>query len=462
MSIESDLKTLFRDIEEVSSLSPDERRAYYRNFRFGPPSLPVGQGRCIYLTDEGAKAVARIARSIRNNSPTIKMAYSEAELLRLTGDLIGRLLLADTAPGGVTFEVPEDAIAFKIKLKASLNEHLSGLRSGVTHIFGCWVVYHHTLLPICIGPVWFGHRETWLNERRADRTFDKATHERIGRHWQGRKLRKRKNRSWSSHYEQDILDTVGPCPWICSVSFGGHAPARSGEKAVLAARIALATIALCWVRPARAACDMGLLIDTGPSNFQTTLCYDAKGFVGSSHINLSRRGAIIFDEDLQTFHSDYHERFDTVGAALHLFLEVQPSGLMGDASARLCRSLTWFWEACNSPLDFMAITKFATSIDVLSEGQGEHAICDLLNRVGDFAPEDKFLKDGTTVKTLAREVYKEGRSKFVHGARPSLIEDLTSPRARAEMLASRALQSYIAWMRDYFSPNSETGFNQVA
>jgi hypothetical protein len=70
----------------------------------------------------------------------------------------------------------------------------------------------------------------------------------------------------------------------------------------------------------------------------------------------------------------------------------------------------------------------------------------LLQECGDFSLDEKLLKDGTTVKQLISEVYTGGRSKFLHGARPSLVEDLAIPKARAGLLASLALKSYIAWM----------------
>lgn len=294
-----------------------------------------------------------------------------------------------------------------------------------------------------MGPVWLGPRETWLKDVRIGETLDQTAKERIARGWQGETLEKREVRYFLD--EEDVLAATGDCPWICTVQLGGHSGQRSREKAILAARIALAAVALCWQRPANVASSMGLLVD-GPGYRRISFAYTEKSPVGVSREKQLRRGAVIFPDDARTFHEDYHDRFTTAGEAQRSFLAVRPSGSLAEPYARLCLAVTWFWEACNAALDFMAITKFATSMDVLCEGQDDHALCRLLQECGDLSPDDELLRDGTTVKKLASEVYTAGRSKFLHGARLNLVEDLAIPKARAELLASLTLKSYIAWL----------------
>lgn len=444
MSIESELRALFRDIDEVSALKDAERRAYYNKHGGLPPSLPAGEGRQILLSVAGLAAVRRIGDIMRDNDPHLASAYSQDEMLKLLRFTIGRLLMGDAGPEEHSFETPEDKLAFKRKLTASIRADASSLRPSETHAFGVWTFPGKSgVEPISMGPVWLGPREIWLRQVRIGDALDRTAKERIARGWQGKTLRKRKVRHFLD--EQDVLAATGDCPWICTVQMGGHSGERSREKAILAARIALAAVALCWQRPANVAGSMGLLVD-GPGHRRISFAYTENGPVGVWRQNDLRRGAVIFADDAQTFHEDHADRLATVGGALHSFLSVRPSGPMAAPQARLCLALTWFWEACNTLLDFMAITKFATAMDVLCEGQDDHALCRLLQKCGDFSLDDKLLKDGTTVKQLVSEVYTGGRSKFLHGARPSLVEDLAIPKARAGLLASLALKSYIAWM----------------
>lgn len=446
MSIEADLRTLFADIEQVSELKGADINAYYDRYAFGPPSLPVGDGRQINLSDTGAKAVSQIAATIRANSAHLAAAYSEDEMLKLTRWNIATLLLADTDPQGQSFEVPTETRPFKRRLSASILEDASKLRPAETHVFGAWVFSDKAFAPVSIGPVWLGPRETWLYEAQIGVSLSMADRDRIARRWRGEKLRKRKKRKeYTFLGEEDILATVGDCPWVCTVQIGGHASERSREKAKLAARIALAAIALCWQYPAKAAARMGLLID-GAGWRRISFAHDDDGPVGVWRERIVRMGAVIFGDDARTFHRDHEHSFAIVGDALRAFLAVRPSGPDAELHARLCRALTWFWEACNAAHDFMAITQFAAAMDVLCDGQDEHAVRGVLERCGGFSRDDVLLKDGTTVEKLMSEVYARGRSQFLHGGRPTLVEDLAVPRVRAEVLAALVLKSYIAWM----------------
>lgn len=460
MSIESDLRALFKDIDEVSELKGTARRAYDKKYEWFPPSLPAGKGRQIFLSSTGLAAVRRICSTIRANDRHLAGAYSHDELMALLRSNIGRLLMADTGPEEHSFETPSDVLAFKTKLTASIRADASSLRPSETHAFGVWTFSGQAEVgPISIGPAWFGPRETWLKEARTGSALNKTAKERIASGWQGKTLRKRKSRSLLD--ERDVLAAIGECPWVCTVHLSGHANERSRQKAILAARIALATVALCWKRPSNAAANMGLLID-GPAYRHVSFAYTENGPVGVWRQRKLRMGAVIFPEDAQTFAEDYQDRFVVVGKALCSFLAVQPESAITEPGARLCRALTWFWEACNAPLDFMAITKFATSMDVLCDGQDDYALCQLLKKCGDISPDATLLKDGTSVNDLVKEVYTAGRSKFLHGARPSLVEDLAVARTRAELLASLTLKSYIAWMGDNPGGDADSGMDRAA
>jgi hypothetical protein len=190
---------------------------------------------------------------------------------------------------------------------------------------------------------------------------------------------------------------------------------------------------------------MGLLID-GPGWRRVSFSHDEDGPIGVWRERTVRMGAVIFGGDSRTFHRDYEHHFAVVGDALHAFLAAKPSDPHSELHARLCRALTWFWEACNAAHDFMAITQFAVAMDVLCDGQDEHAVRGVLERCGGFSRDKVVLKDGTTVEKLMSEVYTRGRSRFLHGARPTLAEDLVAPRVRAEVLAALVLNSYVAWL----------------
>lgn len=136
MSIESDLRVLFKDIDEVSALKGTERRAYNKKYGWLPPSLPAGEERQILLSAAGMAAIRRIGDIMRANDPHLASAYSQDEMLNLLRFTIGRLLKGDAGPEEHSFETPDDPLPFKRKLTASVRADASGLRPFETHAFG--------------------------------------------------------------------------------------------------------------------------------------------------------------------------------------------------------------------------------------------------------------------------------------------------------------------------------------
>jgi hypothetical protein len=120
-------------------------------------------------------------------------------------------------------------------------------------------------------------------------------------------------------------------------------------------------------------------------------------------------------------------------------------------------------EACNDPLEFLAIVKFTAALDTLAKGKQLRGICELIRHRYPLADLDApFLSDGTSAKQLVTQIYETGRSRIVHGTRSSLIDDLDQLRARAEMLATIVLKACIFWLDTYAGPDDVSAFTTSA
>jgi hypothetical protein len=271
-----------------------------------------------------------------------------------------------------------------------------------------------------------------------------------------------RRRTRSSHLdlmEADLIETVGSCSWICTVDVRGHSAARSREKALIAARVALATIGLAWQIPSASARETGLLFDLGPARSRTTLAYSGGQFVGSSRDSLMRLGRYLAPSDAAQFVARTATAFQTVGAALDTFLAVEPQSAKARLEVMLCHALTWFGEACREPLDSLAVVKFAAALDTLTKGKKADGICDLIrNRLAIQDMGAPFLRDGTSTRTLVTRIYDTGRSQIIHGSRPSLVADLRELRAQAELLATITLRGCIRWLQSYSGPDDEDAY----
>jgi Apea-like HEPN len=251
---------------------------------------------------------------------------------------------------------------------------------------------------------------------------------------------------------REIAAAIGPCPWVCEIKVLGHTDGRSRQKALLAARIALSAISLAWQTPSQQAArnGTGLVYELGPAHSRDTVTFQNGSLALASHQSVLRLGRFLTMGDSAAFAASTGRRLETVGVALDTFLSTNPSGPKVLLEEALCRSLIWFGEACNEPLDFMAIVKFGAALDALANGKGAHGICELVQRrcaVSDI--DASFLTDGTSAKRLVEEIYNKGRSQIVHGTRSSLIDDLEELRARAELLAAHVLRASIHWLDTY-------------
>jgi hypothetical protein len=232
----------------------------------------------------------------------------------------------------------------------------------------------------------------------------------------------------------------------------GHTDARSRQKALLAARIALAAISLAWETPSQQAehNGTGLIYELGPAYSRNTVTFSNGSLAATSHQSVLRLGRFLTMGDAAAFLAATGRRLETVGVALATFLSTKPSGPKVLLEEAICRSLIWFGEACNEPLDFMAIVKFGAALDTLANGKKASGICQLVQRR--FPVRDMnaaFLFDGMSAKQLVEQIYSRGRSQIIHGSRSSLVDDLEQLRARAEFLAAHVLRGSILWLDTY-------------
>jgi len=109
-------------------------------------------------------------------------------------------------------------------------------------------------------------------------------------------------------------------------------------------------------------------------------------------------------------------------------------------------SLWWYHEACREPLDQIATTKFAASMDAFTNSGKARGIENLIAvRLG-CKPKDVFMKDGRTTKKVVDQIYNSGRSKLIHGSSDDFAHDWTDTRGSAEVVGRLLLIHCCDWI----------------
>lgn len=131
-------------------------------------------------------------------------------------------------------------------------------------------------------------------------------------------------------------------------------------------------------------------------------------------------------------HDDQGREFlDRAGSILQAYMEGRQTHKAHDLVEAWANALHWTGEARREPSDFMAVVKYGCAIDIVSGTSPKREFTQAAfnsNRV------PKLNDDASKVRKMVEDVYKQGRSKLVHGGVPGLLEDYLELRKKADSL----------------------------
>ena len=124
----------------------------------------------------------------------------------------------------------------------------------------------------------------------------------------------------------------------------------------------------------------------------------------------------------------------SIGEALFSYVQPTRKVMRLRVMNALFLSLWWFHEACREPLDQIASTKFAASMDALVVGQSANDIIRFIEvQLGPKA-DDPIMKDGRTTRETITKIYNASRSRLIHGNSSDFAHDWSQVRGTAEAI----------------------------
>lgn len=407
-----------------------------------PPLLPVGDGKHLFATEALLTAITKYANLLRQNSAATRSAFKEIEFNGLVRLAFGRALNELFSNADKT-SVESLGRLVDQYVQADTNAR----RQDVDLVVGCWLIEDQTSYPITIGPVTFGLRRSWLERQFSSGRLSSITFRRLNRRWSGDKLRKRKL-SWDEHKETAILEAVGPCPIVCSVSTHGLSSNLVEEKGLLAARLAMTALSLLWERPQRPLEQMNLIYDGNMHHRRYAIMYGERGVGSSSSISLIPQ-SYRASEPLRPYIENLEPTLNILGASISAYVDPHSAAARPRVSKALFLSLWWYHEGCKEPSDQMAVTAFAASLDALACGGHAGGIKKVLEARLGYKSSGALMKDGRSTSAVIDAIYNAARSKFVHGSSVDYIEDWTKLRGTAEAVGRLALVHTTKWLFDH-------------
>ncbi len=375
-----------------------------------PRLISTGNGGSILVSKKIDELIIRSADSFKQDS-SLSLKYKDAEWNGLVRKAFGYAL----GNINVNDDISDSAEIIKTNIQDFLKEQVNSL--GVREdIFGC-TLFADTDFPVFeIGPVKFEPRLEWLQRKTKNGDVTKITSRRIEKQWQGSKQTKRKN-NLEMIRERDILEVIGKCPYVCSVSTAKLSVDARLEKSAMAARLALTSISLFWKKPTNVLDGFNLSYDR-EVRIQKNLSFSpGKITLGGMKMIGMPHGPEIAREEWLGMLKDNADYFEVCGEILKYLLSGNDDQIDRPKMMNvLTHSLLWFHEGCRDEIALMAIVNFAASMDSLGGTSGKKGIFKVMeNRLG--WNKDKSINSHSTVtfKQMTDKIYGNGRSLMIHG-----------------------------------------------
>lgn len=425
-----------------------------------PRMLATGDGRQIAISKKIDVLISRIA-SIKmsedgEEGKQRKRHYSETDMRSLIRTSFGPALMKITLSDDLEESSHVVLNSVLAEIEAASDRTLSSQRE---YAFGCDLFFYKDIGPVDIGPVRFEPREMWLERKASDgrwaRVIDGGrierfsykiaegsispiTKRRIMRAWQGEKLKKRRP-SFDSWAETDIRRAIGDSAYVCSVRTEGLDGIAGQKKALLAARLALAVLALRWEQPSSALAQVRIAPDRS-AGYTPIVSFTPDGLMHTEGVGTKARGESWCERD--RFEQGFvalKDVFEVFGKSIVWLLNPGSKLDKSKLYEALLHSLIMFHEGCTSEIDQLAVSKFVSALDVLTEGETQPGIKELLSICFSKEPSQKMTPDGLTIDRFVQQIYSKGRSKMFHGGNKTLDHDWSRLRALTEWVTRYVL-----------------------
>ncbi|MCY4132248.1 MAG: hypothetical protein OXF39_06330 [Nitrospira sp.] len=326
----------------------------------------------------------------------------------------------------------------KSLVKEEVQKRIAGYGKRGTAL-GCWLFSESLDDSFTIGPVMFESKSAWLDRALATGDISRITHRRLGRAFSGQSVRPRKG-SMDKVQEESILRVLEKAPMVCTVTTYGLAPEVEQKRSILAARLALTSIALLWGHPSRVLDHFRISTDAEPRIIRTIPVARGRRMVGGFRWSQIPVGFPMTASEWNDILQEKQEFFDLAGEMIACWTSTQAFDQASHLLRGLSQSLFFFEKACREESDLMSIIAFITALESLTGGREFNGILDLLKaRLGLEDRTDVWR--GQTLKQVVKRIYRKARSRTLHGTNDQLLHDWSTTREMAESMARHGLVS---------------------
>lgn len=436
----SDIHRSFRKIiHELKDLAAHPMRLHAEETPRFTGWIDTGQGSSIAVNEIIDGEIDNVADWLLEQKPETRAAHSLKEWRATVRRAFGPALVQ------VNDQESLDNCGRKLKslVEEEVQKRIAGYGDRGTAL-GCWLFSQLLHKPFSVGPVLFEPKSAWLDRALETGDISRITHRRLGRAFSGQSVRSRKG-SMDEVQEAYILRVLEKAPMVCTVTTHGLAPEVGQKRSILAARLALTSIALLGSHPSHVLDYMWISTDAGPRIIRTIPVTPGRRMVGGLRWSGMPGGFPMTAKEWEKILREQRAYFGLAGKMIACWTSTPADDQASDVLHGLSQSLFFFEKACREESDLMAIAEFITALESLTGGRQLGGILDLLRaRLG--MEDDTKVWQGKTFKQVLNRIYSKARSRTLHGTNDQLLHDWSTTREMAESMARHGLVSCMEWV----------------
>lgn len=347
----------------------------------------------------------------------------------------------------------------------------SGATRTFTHYFPSWTLGMEAERPFVLGPVTFMTVDQWVDsvdfgtdtlQRYLDAPTENARWKSTLR---GLLARRRKQSQEQNEVTiglaSSVYSALGECPSILKIAVSGHEFHLSRKIGEMICKSALDGVTLQLGR--REHFYQQVLGHEHLPPFSVASIAEMNGELLQLGSAWGPRLRIASYQQVRDAIAGSEEYLAACGTILRSML-----GINGAAHPQLAKrwttALDWFAEGQRERNDAVALTKIATSLDVLSCGGRFRGILAMLVNLLDVDEGCQILS-GRRPQALAqvvRNIYDKGRSQILHGTEFDRIKSFEATRSHAAYLAGLALREAALRLSKFTGVDGDTDFRSMA
>ena len=395
-----------------------------------PSMISTDSGKELFLSQSIDKKIIEVADYYFDQQNEIKTNYTKNEWRTEIRRKVGHCYEATDSNNSLE----QRGKIFKQKIESAKNESISRQKFFVLS-FGCSLFREPLNSEFTIGPVTFSPFHYWLDYALKNGLLEEAEHKKFMNVVLGSESTIDKD-ARKQLKNLMVFDVIRDAHMMCTVRTEGLAYELARKRSLIAARLALTSIALLWRRPSRILENM--CVAGEHSKFMRNM------FISSPNARLTHASewvgaSSIICEDITKIESYDEQLFDLFGQMITCWTS---NTQYSQAPELLCghsQSLFFFWSGCNDD-ELMSIVKFTASLEALSPNQTFSAVLILLKSRLNLKEED-LVAPNQNLRQLVEQIYKEARSRTLHGTNTDLLHDWSVVQAYAEQITRNCIVS---------------------